>query len=187
MGKHKRRLSAIGAPLAVLLLAVVLAACESTTTPTASPTTVTPESSPAGTAPALGAYIDEADAVLSDVRDTLGELPGTVQGISATPDETWTEAGDELQQAAAELGDEASRLADLQPPSGLQPIQDAVVRGLQRVQASLEQTANRLSSRAQSEGLTSQEVQDQIDQLRSQAGDLNEQLQGVLDTARNAL
>ena len=187
MGKHTRRLSAIGAFLAVLLLAMVLAACGSTTTPSESPSTVTPDSSPTGEAPALGAYLDEADAVLSDVRDTLGELPGAVQDISGAPDETWTEASDSLQQAAAELGDEASRLADIEPPSGLQSIQDAVVGGIEQVQTTLEQTASRLNSRAQSAGVTRQEVQDEVDQLRSQAGDLNEQLQGALDALRGAL
>jgi hypothetical protein len=169
----------------VVLLAVVLAGCGSTTEESPSPT---PEETSTGTAaPALGAYLDEADAVLTDVGDTLGELPGTIRGISTTPDESWTEAGEELQRLAGELGDEASRLADLQPPSGLQPIQDAVVQGIERAQTSLEETADRLSSRAESEGLTRQDVEDQVDQLRSEAGGLSEQLQGALDAVRSAL
>ena len=148
----------------------------------------TPESTATGTAPAgLGAYLDEAGAVLSDVGDTLGALPATVQGINTTPDETWTEAGQDLRRLAGELADEASRLADLQPPSGLQSIQDAVVRGLQRTQTRLEQTADQLSDPAQREGLTRQDVQNQVDQLRSDAGGLSEQLRGALDTIRSAL
>jgi hypothetical protein len=172
--------------LAVLLLAVVLVGCGSTTADeTRSPT---PEPTPADTAPpGLGAYLDEADAVLSDVGGTLGELPAAVEDISRTPDESWTAASEDLQRLAGELGDEASRLADLQPPSGLQPIQDALVRGIQRAQTSLERTADRLSDRAQSEGLTSQDVQDQVDQLRSEAGGLSEQLQGAIDAVRSAL
>lgn len=187
MRTDTRRTGLVGAVFAVVLLAVVLVGCGSTTTDEESPAT-TPESTATETAPPeLGAYIDEAEAVLSDVGDTLSRMPGAVEGISGTPDETWTEAGEELQSLAGELGDEASRLADLEPPSGLQPIQDAVVRGIERAQTRLEQTASDLTSRAESAGLTSEEVQEQVDQLRSQTGDLQEQLQGALDTVRSAL
>jgi len=172
--------------LAVVLLAVVLAGCGSTTAD--EPPSPTPEPTATGTAPAgLGAYLEQAGAVLADVGDTLAALPEAVRGINRTPDESWSEAGQGLRRLAEELADEASRLADLRSPSGLRPVQDAVVRGLQRTQARLEQTADRLSDPAQREGLTRQDVEDEVDQLRSDAGALSTQLREALDTVRGAL
>lgn len=168
------------ATFAALALAVVLAGCGSgSTTPSESPSTIYPESSPTGTVPALKAYLEEAQAVLGQVATTVGTLPESVSGMSSKPDETWTSAAAQLQSVATQLGDEAAALAALQPPSALQPVQDAVVKGIEAVQAGVEKLAAGLESGKQATNKRA-EVQAKVEQYRAQLEGLTQQLQNAL-------
>lgn len=165
---------------AVLALALVLAACGGTTTPSESPSTIYPESSPTGTLPALKAYLDDAQEVLGQVSTTVDTLPDAVDGMSAKPDDTWTAAAAQLQSVATQLGDEASALAALQPPSGLQPVQDAVVKGIQAAQSGVDKLAAELESGTQKAADRRAKVRAQVDKLKAQIEGLTQQLQGAL-------
>lgn len=165
---------------AVLALALVLAACGGTATPSQSPSTIYPESSPTGTVPALKAYLGDAQAVLGQVSTTIGTLPDAVSGMSAKPDATWTSAATQLQSIATQLGDEAAALAALQPPSSLQPVQDAVVKGIQAAQAGVEKLATKLESGSQKAADRKAQVQAQVDKIKAQIDGLTQQLKGAL-------
>ena len=179
--RHKMRiLSAATATLAVLAVVVVLAGCGGSTTPSETPSTIYPESSPTGTVPALKAYLQDARVVLSDVGATAAALPDAVKGLSRTPDGTWTTAATDLQDISAQLGDEAAALAALQPPSGLQPIQDAVVTGIEGAQSAVDKLASALESRSQSAETRKAKVQSTLDGLKSQLEGLSQQLSGAL-------
>lgn len=165
---------------AVLALALVLAACGGTATPSQSPSTIYPESSPTGTVPALKAYLSDAQDVLGQVSTTMGTLPDTLSGMSAKPDDTWTSAATQLQSVATQLGDEAAALAALQPPSALKPVQDAVVKGIQAAQTGVEKLATKLESGSQKAATRKAQVQAQVDKIKAQIDGLTQQLQGAL-------
>ena len=105
--------------LAVLALAVILAGCGSTSTPSETPSTIYPEGSPTGTGPALKAYLTDAQDILSQVGTTVAALPDAVKSMNKKPDDTWTAAATQLQSIATQLGSEADALAALQPPTAL--------------------------------------------------------------------
>ena len=166
--------------LVALALAAVLAGCGAdSTTPSESPSTIYPESSPTGTLPALKAYLTDAQEVLGQVATTVGALPETTQGMSAKPDETWSSAAAQMQSIATQLGDEAAALAALQPPSALQPVQDAVVKGIQAAQAGVEKLAAGLESGEQA-AATRAEVRSKVDQYRAQIDGLTQQLKSAI-------
>jgi hypothetical protein len=171
--------SAVAAMLAALGVAVVLAGCGSTN-PTEVPSTIYPESSPTGTVPALKAYLNDAKGVLTDVGATAAALPDAVKGISKTPDDTWTTAATSLQDVSTQLGSEAAALAALQPPSTLQPVQDAVVTGIEGVQSAVDKLASALESRSQSAETKKAQIQSKLDGLKSQLDGLSQQLSGAL-------
>jgi hypothetical protein len=168
--------------LAVLALTLVLAACGGTATPSESPSTIYPESSPTGTLPALKAYLEGAQEALGRVTMTMGSLPDAVSDMSTKPDDTWTAAASQLQSIATQLGDEASTLAALQPPSALKPVQDAVVKGIQAAQTGVDRLATKLQSGTQKAATRKAQVQAQVDKLRSQIDGVTQQLQGALGT-----
>jgi hypothetical protein len=172
--------TAVVATFAALAVAVVLAGCGSgSTTPSESPSTIYPESSPTGTVPALKAYLEEAQGVLGQVATTVGTLPDAVSGMSSKPDDTWTSAAAQLQSAATQLGDEAAALAALQPPSALQPVQDAVVKGIEAAQSGVEKLAAGLES-GQKAATTRAEVRAKVDQYKAQIDGLAQQLQNAI-------
>jgi hypothetical protein len=166
--------------VAALVLAVVLAGCGSSSSPDAEPSTIYPQGSPTGTVPALKAYVDDAQVVLEQVGTTVGELPDAVKGMSKTPDDTWTSASTQLQSIATQLGDEASALAALQPPTGLQPVQDAAVKGIQAVQSGVDKLATRIASKPESLSNKKAQIQAEVDQLAAQLDGLGQQLQNAL-------
>ena len=166
--------------LAALALAVVLAGCGSSGSPSAAASTIYPEGSPTGTVPALKAYLTDAQAVLDQVSTTVGALPAAVEGMSKTPDDTWTSAATQLQSIATQLGDEASALAALQPPSALQPVQDAVVKGIQAAQSGIDKLATTIASKPAALANKKAEIQSQIDQYKSQLDGLSTQLKSAL-------
>jgi uncharacterized phage infection (PIP) family protein YhgE len=166
--------------VAALALAVILVGCGSSGSPSEAPSTIFPESSPTGTGPALKAYLGDAQDILDQVSTTVGTLPDAVQGMSATPDDTWTAAAAQLQSIAAQLGSEADALAALQPPSALQPVQDAAVKGIQAAQSGIDKLATRIASKPESLANKKAEVQAKIDAFKSQLDGLSTQLQNAL-------
>jgi uncharacterized phage infection (PIP) family protein YhgE len=173
--------SALVPALATIVLALVLAACGSTSaTPSQSPSTIYPESSPTGTLPALKAYLSDAQDILGQVSTTVSTLPDAVGNLSAKPDDTWTAAATQLQSTATQLGTEASALAALQPPSALQPVQDAVVKGIEAAQTGVSELATKLESGQQQVATRKAQVQAEVDKYKTQIQSLADQLKGAL-------
>lgn len=180
MTKEPKIRNAVAATLAALVLAVVFAGCGDASSPSETPSTIYPESSATGTLPALKAYLTDAQDVLDQVSTTVAALPDAVSGMSRKPDDTWTASAAQLQSIAAQLGDEAAALAALQPPSGLQPVQDAVVKGIQAAQQGIEKLATQLDSRVQSAATRKAQVQAKAGELKAQLDGLVQQLKGAL-------
>ncbi len=180
MNRRTRSTRALASALAVLGLAVVVAGCGSTSSPSAAPSTIYPQASATGTLPAAKAYLDDAQTILGQVTTTVGALPEAVKGMSKTPDDTWTSAGAQLQSIATQLGSEARALAALQPPTALQPVQDAVVKGIQAAQSGVDKLATSIAAKPASLANKKAQIQAQVDQLKSQLGGLSQQLQNAL-------
>jgi hypothetical protein len=178
-GKTKLK-SALAVALAALVLALVLAGCGSTSSPSASPSTIYPQSSATGTLPALKAYLSDARSVLDQVGTTVAALPDAVQGLSKTPDATWTSSASQLQSIATQLSDEASALAAMDPPTALQPVQSAVVKGIQTAQSGVDKLASKLASKAQSTATRKAKVQSRVSELKAQIEGVTQQLQNAL-------
>jgi hypothetical protein len=176
----RSRIRSATAALAALALAVAIAGCGDTTSPSEAPSTIYPESSATGTLPALKAYLTDAQDVLDQVSTTVGALPDAVSGMSTKPDDTWTASAAQLESIATQLGDEAAALAALQPPSGLQPVQDAVVKGIQAAQKGVEKLATQLDSRVQSAATRKAQVEAKVGELKAQLDGLAQQLKGAL-------
>ena len=179
MTKRLKISSAVTAALAALALAVVLAGCGDAS-PSETPSTIYPESSATGTLPALKAYLDDAQDVLAQVSTTVGALPDAVGEMSRKPDDTWSASAAQLQSIATQLGDEAAALAALQPPSGLQPVQDAVVKGIEAAQKGVEKLATQLDSRVESAATRKDQVQAKAGEIKAQLDGLAQQLKGAL-------
>jgi phage shock protein A len=118
--------------------------------------------------------------VLGQVSTTVGALPTAVQGMSKTPDGTWTAAATQLQSIATQLGDEASALAALQPPAALQPVQDAVVKGIQAAQSGIDKLATKIAAKPAALANKVAGIQSKIDQYKSQLDGLSTQLKSAL-------
>jgi hypothetical protein len=178
--RRTRSTGALASALAVLGLAVVVAGCGSTSSPSTAPSTIYPQSSATGTVPAAKAYLSDAQTILGQVTTTVGALPGAVQGMSKTPDDTWTSAAAQLQSIATQLGSEAGALAALQPPTALQPVQDAVVKGIQAAQSGVDKLATKIAAKPASLANKKAQIQAEVDQFKSQLGGLSQQLQNAL-------
>ncbi len=100
--------------------------------------------------------------------------------MSKTPDDTWTSAAAQLQSIATQLGSEASALAALQPPTALQPVQDAVVKGIQAAQSGVDKLATKIAAKPASLANKKAQIQAKVDQFKSQLGGLSQQLQNAL-------
>jgi uncharacterized phage infection (PIP) family protein YhgE len=175
---------AIAAAAVLAALALALIGCGDAGSPSEAPSTIYPESSPTGTLPALKAYLDDADQVLSQVATTVGTLPDAVEGISKTPDDTWTASAAQLRSIASQLGDEAAALAALQPPTALQPVQDAVVKGIESAAQGVDRLADRLDSGVQSAATRKAQVQSTIEKVQAQLEGLSSQLRGAIESLR---
>ncbi|HTX67904.1 MAG TPA: hypothetical protein VMH50_01985 [Thermoleophilia bacterium] len=165
---------------ALAALALVLAGCGNSGATASSPSTIFPQSSATGTLPALKAYLTSAQDILGQVSTTVGQLPGAVGGMSVKPDSTWQSSGSQLDSIAAQLGQEASALAALQPPSVLQPVQDAVVKGIQAAQSGVQKLGAKLQSGSAKASARKAQIQAQVDKYRSQLDGLAQQLKGAL-------
>jgi hypothetical protein len=182
--RKSRLTSATAVALAAIVLGMALAGCGDAGTPGEAPSTIYPESSATGTVPALKAYLEEADQVLGQVATTVGSLPDAVEGMSRTPDDTWTAAAAQLGSISSQLGDEAAALAALQPPAALQPVQDAVVKGIEAAQQGVDKLAAAIDSRKESAETRRAQIQSTVDRLQSQLEGLSEQLRGAVERLR---
>lgn len=131
MGTRIRLPGVAALALATIMLTATLVGCGNAGAPSVAPSTIYPETSPTGTLPALKAYLDDVEQVLAQAAATATTLPDAVQGLSRTPDHTWASSAAQLKSISSQLADEAAALAALQPPPALQPVQDAVVTGIQ--------------------------------------------------------
>jgi uncharacterized phage infection (PIP) family protein YhgE len=175
-----RTLIRIAAAAALVAFTGVLAGCGSSATPAASPSTIYPQSSATGTLPALKAYLSDAQNVLDQVATTAAALPDAVAGMSVTPDDTWQSSAAQLDSIATQLGDEAAALEALRPPSALQPVQDAVVKGIRAAQSSVEQLASKVQSGSSTASQKKAQIQAEVDKYRSQIEGLAQQLKSAL-------
>jgi hypothetical protein len=178
--RRTRSTRLIASGLAALALAVILVGCGSTSTPSASPSTIYPQGSPTGTLPAAKAYLNDAQTILGQVATTVGALPAAVQGMNKTPDATWTAAATQLQSVATQLGSEANALAALQPPTALQPVQDAVVKGIQTAQSGVSKLATKIAAKPARLANKTAQVQAKANQLKAQLDGLSQQLKSAL-------
>jgi chaperonin cofactor prefoldin len=101
--------------------------------------------------------------------------------MSRTPDDTWTASSAQLWSIATQLEDEAAALSALEPPSGLAPVQDAVVAGIQAAQKGVEKLATQLDSRAESAATRKAQVQAKAAELKAQLDGLAQQLKSALE------
>ena len=122
--------------------------------------------------------------MLSQVATTVGTLPGAVEGISKTPDDTWTASAAQLKSIGSQLGDEAAALAALQPPAALQPVQDAVVKGIETARQGVDKLADGLDSGVQSAATRRAQVQSTVEKLQAQLDGLSGQLRGAIENLR---
>ncbi len=180
MKRRTRGARLVAGAVAALVLAVILAGCGSSGSPSEAASTIYPESSPTGTVPALKAYLTDAQDVLGQVSTTVGTLPAAVQGMSKAPDDTWTAAAAQLQSIASQLGGEADALAALEAPSALKPVQDAVVKGLRAAQSGIDKLATRIASKPASLANKKAEIQAEVDQYKSQLDGISTQLKNAL-------
>ena len=178
--KHKTRIiSLIAAAFAVLAIAVVLAGCGSST-PAEAPSTIYPESSPTSGPAALKAYLSDAKVVLTDLSTTAAGVPDAVAGMSKKPDSTWSTAATNLQDISTQLGDEATALAALQPPEALQPVQDAVVAGIEGAQTAVDKLAAALEKGESTAATKQAQIQSTVDSVTSQIQSMSDMLSSAL-------
>jgi len=174
-----RSISLIAATVAVLAIAVVLAGCGSST-PAEAPSTIYPESSPTSGPAALKAYLSDAKVVLTDLRTTAAGVPDAVAGMSKRPDSTWSTAATNLQDISTQLGDEATALAALQPPETLQPVQDAVVAGIEGAQSAVDKLAAALAKGESTAATRQAQIQSTVDSVTSQIQSMSDMLSSAL-------
>jgi chaperonin cofactor prefoldin len=172
-------ISLMAATAAVLTIAVVLAGCGSTT-PAEAPSTIYPESSPTSGPAALKAYLSDAKVVLADLSTTAAGVPDAVAGMSKKPDSTWSTAATNLQDISTQLGDEATALAALQPPEALQPVQDAVVTGIQAAQTATDKLAAALEKGENTAATKQAQIQSTVDSVTSQIQSMSDMLSSAL-------
>lgn len=180
MTRKTKTTSALAAIVGALIATALVAGCGNAASPSESASTIYPQTSATGTVPALKAYLGDAGVILGQVATTVGSLPSAVGDLSTKPDNTWTASAAQLRSIASQLGDEADALAALQPPSALQPVQDAVVKGIRSAQAGVEKLATQLDSRAQTAATRPAQVKSTVDQLRTQIEGLAKQLKDAL-------
>jgi hypothetical protein len=171
----------IGAAFAVALTALVvvptLAGCGSKAASTSSPPAAT-ESAAASSAPAT--YLEQAQQVLSQLGATAGALPDAIAGLSKAPDDTWIASGAKVNDVATQVGAEASSLAALTPPSALQPVQDAVVKGLQKIEASLKDLSGLLYEQSATEATAKSPISTQVAVMKAKLLALSAALSAAL-------
>jgi hypothetical protein len=160
-----RRDFGIGVALAATLMVLValgLGGCGGSTTSTQSSS---PAASQSG---AAGGYAAQAQAVLTQVGATAASLPDAVAGLSKQPDDTWLTSGSKLIAISTALDKEASSLATLTPPAALKPVQDAAVKGIQKVRAKVEALSGLIYEESATEAYQSGPIPAQIAKIKAQ-------------------
>ena len=178
MSRHLRISAALAATLMALAVVPALAGCGSTAASTSSSPTVT-QSAVASSAPTT--YLAQAQQIIAQVGTTAGSLPDAVAGLSKTVDDTWMASGAKLNDVATQLGKEASSLAALTPPSALQPVQDAVVKGIQDAQAKVNDLSGLLNAQSATAATAQGSVQSQVDGMKAKLLVLSTVLSTALD------
>lgn len=170
--------------LATIMLTATLVGCGNAGAPSVAPSTIYPETSPTGTLPALKAYLDDVEQVLAQAAATATTLPDAVQGLSRTPDHTWASSAAQLKSISSQLADEAAALAALQPPPALQPVQDAVVTGIQATRKGVDELADALESGVRSAVTRRARARATAERLKAQLDGLSRQLRGAIEILR---
>lgn len=177
--KHRTSIVIFIAAFAALGIAVVAAGCGSST-PDEAASTIYPESSPTSGPAALKAYLSDAKVILADVSATAAGVPDAVAGMSRKPDSSWSTAATNLQDISTELGDEAAALAALQPPESLQPVQEAVVTGIEGAQTAVDKLAAALEKGESTAATRRAQIQATVDGVRSQLQSMSDMLSSAL-------
>jgi hypothetical protein len=113
---------------------------------------------------------------------TAGSLPTAVKGLNTKPDSTWTASATKLEAVASQLGDEASSLAALTPPSSLASVQAVAVKGLQGAQAAITKTADALNKRVATSATRRATIQAQISSLQAQLSGLSDKVTSAINS-----
>jgi hypothetical protein len=166
------------ATLVALVAVLALAGCGSNASTSSSPAAT--QGGTASGAPTT--YLGQAQAILAQVGTTAGAVPDAVAGLSKKPDDTWLASGTKLNEAATQLGKEASSLATLTPPTALKPVQDAVVKGLQAMQVKVNLLSGLLFEESADEATAKSPIQTQVDKMKVQIQALSAKLSGALNT-----
>jgi len=169
---------AFAATLVALVAVLVLAGCGSNASPSSSPAAT--QGGTASGSPTT--YLGQAQAILAQVGTTASAVPDAVSGLSKNPDDTWLASGTKLNEAATQLGKEASSLAALTPPAALKPVQDAVVKGLQAMQVKVNLLSGLLFEESADEATAKSPIQTQVDKMKAQIQALSATLGGALNT-----
>jgi hypothetical protein len=175
--RHLRISAAFAPTLVALVVVLALAGCGSKAASTSSSPAATQGGAASG---APTTYLGQAQQILSQVATTAGALPDAVAGLSKKPDDTWMASGAKLNEIASQLGAEASSLAALTPPGVLQPVQDAVVKGLQATQSKVNALSGLLHKQSATEATANSPVQTQVDKMKTQLQALSAKLSGAL-------
>jgi hypothetical protein len=186
----KRHAGGAALIVAVSLVVLALAGCGTAATPSGSPPS-TPPASAASPAPsgsdltsqlaAIQTYYQEVTPVMSELRATVVSIPDALQGMSATPDGTWTTAADKLDAIATQLGDQADSLAAITPPDFLKSVHDLAVKGIRDAQPAVTRAADLLAKGAALGGKKDAKLQEQAAALGAQLSQLSQQLLGATE------
>jgi hypothetical protein len=174
--RHMRISAALAATLVALVAVLALAGCGSKASMSSSP--AASQGGTASSAPTT--YLAQAQAIAAQVGITAGALPDAVAGLSKKPDNTWMTSGTKLNEAATQLGKEAASLAALTPPAALQPVQDAVVKGLKAMQVKVNLLSGLLFEESADEATANSPIQTQVDKMKTQVQALSTKLSAAL-------
>jgi hypothetical protein len=102
-------------------------------------------------------------------------------GADTAANAAWTDSGNKLNDIALRLSDEASSLSTLTPPSALQPVQDAVVKGIRTTSESVRNLANLVYEQSATEATAHGSIQSQVDSMKARLLALSAKLTGAID------
>jgi hypothetical protein len=184
MSSHSRIGAALAATLMALAATLALAGCGSTTD----------SSSPAATASAAASsspttYVGQVQAILSDVGTAASGLPAAVAGVTgaSVADTAWTDSGNQLNEIAVKLEDDASSLAALTPPNAaLQPVQDVVAKGIRGVSAAVKHLADLVYEESVTEAEANGSIESQADRFKAKLLTLSSKLSAALSALGGA-
>jgi hypothetical protein len=187
MSRYSRIGAAFAAVLMTLVAALVLAGCGSTTGSASSSPAATQSGAAGSAAPTT--YLGQAQAILSDVGTAASGLPDAVAGISGTSvaDTAWIDSGNQLNDIALKLEGDASSLAALTPPNAaLQPVQDAVAKGIKGVSAAVKHLADLVYEESTTEAEVNGPIPSQVAGFKAKLLALSSKLSAALSALGGA-